>query len=239
MAARFPTSRWSRVIRAGDPDDPGARQRSRICAAITGSLSTPLSDAMAFRQTRPRTSSKDYSPTCSNGATWRRIDQSKGRFRSFLRAACEHYLANRRDHDRAVKRGGGLTIVSINRLDAESRYDREPAHELTAERLFERQWALTVLGRVLERLEAESVQAGKGRVCSRALRRRCRATPWTPSYATIGAELGMSDGAVRVAAHRLRARYRELLREEVGRTTDDPAAIDSEIGDLMAALASD
>ena len=72
------------------------------------------------------------------------LDQSKGRFRSFLRAACEHYLANRRDHDRAAKRGGGVTIVSIDRLDAESRYDREPAHELTAERLFERQWALTV-----------------------------------------------------------------------------------------------
>ena len=95
------------------------------------------------------------------------VDRSKGRFRSFLRAACEHYLANRRDHDRAAKRGGGVTIVPIDRLDAESRYDREPAHELTAERLFERQWALTLLGRVLERLEAEMGQAGKARLFAR------------------------------------------------------------------------
>jgi RNA polymerase sigma factor (sigma-70 family) len=165
------------------------------------------------------------------------MDQSKGRFRSFLRAACEHYLANRRDHDRAAKRGGGVTIVSINRLDAENRYDREPAHELTAERLFERQWALTVLSRVLERLEDEAVQADKGMLFAR-LRPVLQGDELAPSYATIGAELGMCDGAVRVAAHRLRARCRELLRENVGRTTDEPTAIDSEIADLPATLAS-
>ena len=80
------------------------------------------------------------------------IDGSKGRFRAFLRAACEHYLANCRDHDRAAKRGGEQSIVSINRLDAEDRYMREPAHEITAERLFERQWALTLLERILRLL---------------------------------------------------------------------------------------
>ena len=117
------------------------------------------------------------------------VDQSKGRFGSFLRAACEHYLANRRDHDRAAKRGGAATIVSINRLDAESRYEREPAHELTAERLFELQWALTLLGRVLERLEAESVQAGKAQLFS-LLRPVLQGDSLAPSYAAIGAELG-------------------------------------------------
>ena len=104
MAARFPTTRWSRVIRAGDPADPGAITASRNSAATTGSLFMPSSDAKVSRQTRPRTSSRDSSPTCLSAATWRALDQSKGRFRSFLRAACEHYLANRRDHDRAAKR---------------------------------------------------------------------------------------------------------------------------------------
>jgi DNA-directed RNA polymerase specialized sigma24 family protein len=152
-----------------------------------------------------------------------------------VRAACEHYLANSRDHDRAAKRGGGIAIVSIDRLDAESRYDREPAHSLTAERLFEKQWALTVLARVLESLEAESVRAGKAALFAR-LRPVLQVDKLAPSYSAIGVELGMSDGAVRIAAHRLRLRYRELLRDEVGRTTDDPAAIDEEIADLMTTL---
>lgn len=146
-------------------------------------------------------------------------------------------MANRRDHDRAVKRGGAVAIVSINRLDAERRYDREPAHELTAERLFERDWAVTVLERVLQRLEAESAKAGKD-VLFAELRPSLQGDRFAPSYASIAAKLGMSDGAVRVAAHWLRSRYRELLRDEVGRTTDDPIAINSEIGDLLAALAS-
>ena len=94
-----------------------------------------------------------------------------------------------------------------------------------------------MLSRVLERLEEESARADRAGLFAR-LRPVLQGDPLDSSYSTIGAELGMSDGAVRVAAHRLRVRYRELLREEVGRTTDDPTAIDSEIGDLMAALAS-
>jgi DNA-directed RNA polymerase specialized sigma24 family protein len=123
--------------------------------------------------------------------------------------------------------------VSIDRLDAETRYAREPSHELTAERVFERQWALTLLARVLERLEAES---GKTALFGR-LRPALQGEDLAESYAAIGGELRMSDGAVRVAAHRLRARYRELLRDEVGRTTEDPKSVSEEIAELMAALA--
>ena len=237
MAARLPTTRWSRVIRASDSADPGARTAlEELCRDYWFPL---------YAFVRRHGLSPDEGEDIVQGlfadlierGDMASMDQSKGRFRSFLRAACEHYLANRRDHVRPAKRGGGVTIVSINRLDAESRYDREPAHELTAERLFERQWALTVLSRVLERFEVEAVQAGKWTLFAR-LRPALQGDELAPSYAAIGAELGMSDGAVRVAAHRLRARYRELLREEVGRTTDEPTAIDSEIADLLATLAS-
>jgi DNA-directed RNA polymerase specialized sigma24 family protein len=236
MAARFPTTRWSRIIRAGDPADPVAQ------AALEDLCRDYWFPLYAF--VRRHGVSHDEAEDIVQGfladllerGDLLNLDQSKGRFRAFLRAACEHYLANRRDHDRAAKRGGGITVVSINRLDAENRYDREPAHELTAERLFAKQWALTVLGHVLGRLEAESIAAGKALLFAR-LRPVLQGDNLAPSYAMIGAELGMSDGAVRVGAHRLRARYRELLREEVGRTTDDPTAIDSEIGDLLAALA--
>jgi DNA-directed RNA polymerase specialized sigma24 family protein len=237
MPARFPTTRWSRVIRAGDPADPGGRAAlEELCRDYWFPL---------YVFVRRHGLSVDEAEDIVQGfladllerGDLANLDESKGRFRSFLRAACEHYLANRRDHDRAAKRGGGVTIVSINRLAAESRYEREPAHEMSAERLFERQWALTLLGRVMERLEAESVQAGKAELFAR-LRPVLQGDNLAPSYAAIGAELGMSDGAARVAAHRLRGRYRELLREEVGRTTDEPTAIDSEIADLLATLAA-
>jgi DNA-directed RNA polymerase specialized sigma24 family protein len=236
MAARFPTTRWSRIIRAGDPGDPVSR------TALEDLCSDYWFPLYAF--VRRHGVSYDEAEDIVQGfladllerGDLASLDQSKGRFRAFLRAACEHYLANCRDHDRAAKRGGGITIVSINRLDAENRYDREPAHGLTAERLFAKQWALTVLGRVLARLEAESIAAGKALLFAR-LRPVLQGDNLAPSYAMIGVELGMSDGAVRVAAHRLRSRYRELLRDEVGRTTDEPAAIDSEIRDLLAALA--
>jgi RNA polymerase sigma-70 factor (ECF subfamily) len=144
-------------------------------------------------------------------------------------------MANRRDHDRAAKRGGERTIMPIDRLDAEGRYGREPAHELTAERVFERQWALTLLERVLRRLEDESARSNKSVLFDR-LRPALQGDHLAPSYCNIAAALGMAEGAVRVAVHRLRARYRELLREEVGRTTDDAAGIDDEIADLLAAL---
>ena len=235
MAARFPTTRWSRILRAGDSADPGARAAlEELCRDYWFPLY-----AFARRRGLPSVEAEDVVQGLLADLLERgdlaNLNRSKGRFRSFLRAACEHYLANLRDRDRAAKRGGGVTIVSIDRFDAESRYDREPAHGLTAERVFERQWALTLLDRVLERLEAEMGQAGKASLFAR-LRPALQGDALAPSYAEIGVELGMSDGAVRVAAHRLRARYRELVREEVGRTTDDPAAVDEEIGELMAAL---
>jgi len=235
VAARFPTTRWSRVVRAGDPADPGARAALEdLCRDYW----FPLYAFARRRELSPPEAEdlvQGFLADLLERGDLANVDRSKGRFRSFLRAACEHYLANRRDCDRAAKRGGDVTIVSIERLDAERRYDQEPAHELTAERLFERQWALTLLGRVLERLETELAQAGKAELFAR-LRPALQGDHLAPSHAAVGAELGMSDGAVRVAAHRLRARYRELLREEVGRTTDDPAAIDEEIAELMQAL---
>ena len=161
MAARFPTSRWSRVIRAGNPVDPGA---ATALEDLCGDYWFPLYAFVRRHGVSPNEAADIVQGLLCDlieRGDMARIDQSKGRFRSFLRAACEHYLANCRDYDRAGKRVGKLTIVSINRIDAESRYDREPYHELTAERLFERQWALTVLSRVLERLEEESARADR------------------------------------------------------------------------------
>ena len=164
------------------------------------------------------------------------VKPEKGKFRSFLMAACTHFLANQVDHDRAKKRGGGRAPISIDRLAAERRYGSEPTHNLTAERLFERQWALALLDNVREALAAEMTRAGKARQFE-ALRPALLGEAERTPYTQIAADLGLTEEAARTAAHRLRRRYRELLCEEVARTLDDPREVDAEIRSLFGALA--
>jgi hypothetical protein len=132
-------------------------------------------------------------------------------------------------------RGGGQTPVSIDWQDAEGRYLNEPAHDLTAERLFERRWATVLLGYVLARLESEAGLAGKADLFNH-LRPLLEGEDLAESYRSIGEALRMSEGAVKVAAHRFRGRYRQILREEVARTVADLADVDAEIADLLRAL---
>jgi RNA polymerase sigma factor (sigma-70 family) len=235
-AARFPTTHWSRVLRAGDPADRGSREAlEHLC----GDYWYPLY-AFARRQGLDQEDAGDLIQGFLTDLIERRdlakADPSRGRFRSFLKAACGHYLAHRRDHDRALKRGGGRSPVPIDRQDAEGRYLNEPAHDLTAERLFERRWAMVLLGHVLARLQSEAGRARNSNLFER-LRPILEGEDRADSYKEIGATLGMTEGAVKVAAHRFRARYRQILREEVARTVDDPAEVDAEIADLLKSLA--
>jgi RNA polymerase sigma-70 factor (ECF subfamily) len=236
-ATCFPTTEWSRIVRAGGACDSAAH------AALEGLCRDywfPLY-ALARRRGLPPAEAEDavqgLLADLLERSALSALDQSKGRFRAFLRTAFDHYLSNRRDHDRAARRGGGRRLLSIDRLDAEGRYEREPGHALTPERLFERQWALALLEHVLARLEAEAINSGKADLFER-LRPALQGDALAPSARDIGAAVGLSEGAVRTAAHRLRARYRGLLREEVARTTDDPNAVDAELVDLLAALST-
>jgi RNA polymerase sigma-70 factor (ECF subfamily) len=234
-AAGFPTTHWSRVLRAGDPTDRESRNAlERLC----GDYWYPLY-AFARRQGLDRDDASDLVQGFLADLIERRdlakVDPARGRFRSFLRAACGNFLSHARDHDRALKRGGGRTPVSIDMQDAEGRYVNEPAHDLTAERLFERRWATVLLGHVLSRLESEACRGGNSELFSH-LRPLLEGDDLAESYRQIGDALHMSEGSVKVAAHRFRRRYRQLLREEVARTVADPAEIDGEIADLLLAL---
>jgi RNA polymerase sigma-70 factor (ECF subfamily) len=162
-------------------------------------------------------------------------DPNRGRFRSFLRTVCAHFLANRHDWDHARKRGGGQTVLPIDSVEAEGRYAMEFADDLTPERIFDRSWALTLLGRVLDQLGQEYDNAGKAATFE-ALRDMLAGDPELHSYTAVAALLGTSEGAARVAAHRLRRRYGELLRQEIAATVAAPTEIDDEIKDLFAAL---
>jgi RNA polymerase sigma-70 factor (ECF subfamily) len=235
MSVRFPTTHWSRLGRVGDPADPASRA---VLEQLCRDYWFPMY-AFIRRRGHDAHQAQDlvqgFLVDLLERGDLARLDQSKGRFRSFLRAACDHYLANRRDHERAAKRGGASVILSIDRLDAEDRYAREPSHGRTPERLYEKQWALALLARVLERLEAESQQDGKDELF-RWLKPALQGDGLAPNYVVIGGELCMTENAVRGAARRMRLRYRELLREEVARTTADPDDVDEEIGELMIAL---
>jgi DNA-directed RNA polymerase specialized sigma24 family protein len=232
----FPTTCWSRVVHAGDAADPGARD---ALESLCRDYWYPL-----YAFVRRRGASRDDAADLVQGFFADLIerrdlaiaDPHRGRFRSFLRAACAHYLAHQRDRERATVRGGGRWSISIDVAAAEDRLGGELAHEQTAERLFERRWALDLLARVLARLEAEMAGSGKAALFAR-LRPMLEGNDHGDSYREVGLAVGLTEGAVKVAAHRLRGRYRELLRQEVARTVADPADVDGELAELIAAVA--
>jgi DNA-directed RNA polymerase specialized sigma24 family protein len=233
--AGFPTTHWSRVLRASDPNDRECRD------ALEGLCRDYWYPLYAFvrRQGLDHEGASDVVQAFLTDLIERRdlakADLARGRFRSFLRTACAHFLAHVREHDRAAKRGGGRPLVSIDLRDAEGRYVNEPAHDLTAERLFERRWTMVLLERVLARLESEADSRGNSAIFVH-LRPLLEGGDLEESYKHIGEALQMSEGSVKVAAHRLRRRYRQLLLDEVGRTVADPADVDAEIADLLRAL---
>lgn len=169
-----------------------------------------------------------------------RVEPARGRFRSFLLASLKHFLANEHARERTRKRGGHIPRIPLG-FPAEADTEHAPgpdpaATSLTPDAAFDRQWALSLLNRVLGRLGEEYAAAGKA-----ALFQHLRETLTSPRgslpYSVLGQALGLSEGAVKVAVHRLRCRYRELLRAEIVGTLEDPSRVDEELHHLFAALA--
>lgn len=235
---RFPTTQWSQVIAAGDPDAPLARESlAELCAAYWYPLYAYIR-RRGHDSEQARDLTQDFFTRALEKGLLAEADPTRGRFRSFLRTVCTHFLANHRDREHAIKRGGGRVAIPLDAAGAEGQYARELADGLTPERIFDRSWALTLLGRVLDRLGREYDEAGKTAVFE-ALRGRLAGDTEESSYTNVAAQIGLTEGAARVAAHRLRRRYGELLRQEIGNTLADPTLIDDEIRDLFAALGNE
>jgi RNA polymerase sigma-70 factor (ECF subfamily) len=157
----------------------------------------------------------------------------KGRFRAFILTSLKFFMADEADRSRALKRGGGI-VLSFEFSSGEDRYQREPAHDETPERIFERRWALSVLDRVVEKLRNEFMLHGRPEHFER-LKIFLLGQSDAP-YSALAREMNTSEGALKVAIHRLRKRYRELFRQEIADTVADPAEVESELRYLAAAL---
>jgi RNA polymerase sigma-70 factor (ECF subfamily) len=234
----FPTTRWCRVAAAGDPADPDSRRALEdLCSAYW----YPVYAHIRRRGYEPQDAldlTQDYFARHLEGrALLRAADPARGRFRALLKTDCGFFLAHEAERRRTLRRGGGAPALSIDARDAEGRYLREPADPgLTPDRLFDRAWAIGLLGDVLDRLAREHAAAGQSDRFE-ALRPTLEGGRDTP-HADIAARLGTTVAAVEAAARRLRHRYREVLRQQIAATLEDPAdeAVDEEIRALFAAL---
>ena len=165
----------------------------------------------------------------------RLADRNKGKFRTFLLATLDFFLAREWSRAHRQKRGGDFIFVSLDETGPEERYAREPADNDTPERKFERQWALTVLKQTMTALEQECVANGKGTIFH-AVKNLLSGEREAGAYAAVSQNLQMAEGAVRVAVHRLRQRYGELLRAEIGQTVGGPEEVEEEMKYLLRAL---
>jgi RNA polymerase sigma-70 factor (ECF subfamily) len=163
------------------------------------------------------------------------VSSEKGRFRAFMLAAFKHFLANEWDKSQRQKRGAGLTPLSLDWQDADARYQIDPTDQFSPDTLYDRAWATTLLEQVISRMRDESAAEGKGKVFEQ-LKPFLMAGQSAIPYAEAAARLGLNEGAARVAVHRLRKRYRELLREEISQTLCDPADVEEEMRSLFRAF---
>jgi len=235
--SNFATTQWSLVLRAAQPNDDEARSAMEV---LCRRYWLPL-----YAFARRRLSTIDEAQDLTQEFFLRLIEKNvlatatpeRGRFRSFLLTSLRNFLANEWDRKSAKKRGGQGVCLSIDWEVGESRLSVASADFRTPEQEFERQWALTLLEVVIQRLQKEFTDSGKNRQFD-LLKDTLTGRPGGLDYRGISAELGLSEDATRQAAHRMRRRYRELLREEVACTLGSSQEVDDEIDRLFEALAS-
>jgi len=233
----FATTHWTVVLAAGRGSSPEAEVAlEELCRTYWFPL---------YVYVRRRTSTREDAEDLTQAFFARLLEKNylekltsqKGKFRAFLLAALKHFLVNEWNRANRQKRGGGVAPLSLDWQDADARYQIEPADNLSPDKLYDRAWAVTLLERVLARLRDENAAEDKAR-CFEQLKAFLMVGTDAIPYAEASAKLNLSEGAVRVAVHRLRRRYRELLRDEISQTLSDAAEIAEEMRTLFSAFAN-
>jgi RNA polymerase sigma-70 factor (ECF subfamily) len=232
----FVTTRWTVVLAAGRGRTPQAdRALEELCRAYWFPLY-----AYVRRRGYAREDAEDSVQAFFARFLARNylagLSAERGRFRAFLLASLKNFLANEWKKSRRLKRGGGETVLSLDWETADTKFQVAATNEPSPDQAFDREWAVALLAQVIERLRAECVAEGRGGQFEQ-LKVFLTAGKGAVPHAAVAKALGLEEGAVRVAVHRLRKRYRELLRDEIAHTLADPAQVDEEMRALFSAFA--
>ena len=235
-AAQFGQTQWSVVLAAAGKRDLALAEQSleKLCRVywlplytyIRRQGETPHDAQDLTQEFFARLLEKDFLGS---------VDQAKGRFRSFLLASLKHFLSNQRDRARAQKRGGGQTPLSLDFSNAETSLGFQPTDEQTPEKAFEKRWALTLLEQSLARLRKEYSDGGR-RELFEQLKTTLTEGRGSVPYAELSARLGISEASVKMAVHRLRQRYRAVLRAEIAETVARESEVEDELREVFRAL---
>jgi DNA-directed RNA polymerase specialized sigma24 family protein len=232
---QFMTTRWSLVLVAGRRSSPDSRQAlEALCHAYWYPLYAYVRRRVAdVNEAQDLTQAFFAELLAKNyvGAA----DVERGRFRAFLLTALKHFLSKEWEKAMAQKRGGQKVVIPLDFETVNSRAIVQPAAGLTAEQIYDREWAIALLDRTMQRLETEFAEEGKQGQFE-ALKGLLIGQAEGTTYSDCAAKLGLTEAAVKMRAHRMRRRYRELLRAEIGETVSGPDEIDDEISKLFATL---
>jgi RNA polymerase sigma factor (sigma-70 family) len=235
-SARFLTTHWSVVLAVGRSDSTRSQTAlARLCQTYW----YPLYAYVRRRGHSPHDAqdlTQEFFARLLERHSLASADPNRGRFRSFLLSSLNHFLAHEWEKVRAQKRGGRCEVLSLDLALAEERYDLEPADTSSPDKLFDKHWAGALLEEVLNQLEAEYQQAGKAELFA-GLKQTLTGTRESQPYAVLAARLGMNEAAIKVAVHRLRKRYRQLLRAEIANIVADSEQAEDELRYLFTALA--
>lgn len=231
----FLTTRWQVVVQAGDATAPDAAAAlETLCRAYWPPIYARVR-RMGFNPDDAADLTQAFFARLIEGTFLNQADPARGRFRTFLLTALEHFVRDELDRAKTWKRGGRVTFVPLDVATAEAEYERAIAASGPDERLFDRAWARTLLERVRQRLLVEAEVGGRGALCAALLPGGGREPE---PYEAIGTRLGLSEGAVKLAAFRLRQRYREVIRAEVAETVSSAAELEEELRHLLAVVAA-
>jgi RNA polymerase sigma factor (sigma-70 family) len=235
--AAFETTHWSVVVAAGHSSVPGAQEAlEKLCRAYW----YPIYVYVRQQGQSPHDAqdlTQEFFARLLEKKYLRLADPDRGKFRAFLLKSLKHFLVNEWEKARTQKRGGGQCFIPLDAEIAESRYAAEPVQALTLDQVYEKRWAVTLIEAVLTRLR-ESYAATDRLQVFETLKAFIWGERTTLSYAEVAPQLGLTEGAVKVAVHRLRGRYRELLRAEIAETVATPGEVDEELQHLIAVLSA-
>ncbi len=228
----FLTTRWSIVLTARGDDTAAREALAKLCTAYW----FPLYAFVRREGHSPHDAqdlTQEFFARLLEKGWLSAVAQERGRFRSWLLVSMRHFLANEWNRAHTQRRGGGAAIISIDEAAAENRLGEGPSTGAAAETLYDRQWAVALLDQVMKRLREEYHRSGRGPIFDRL---KGALSGEIGAYTEVASDLGLSEGAVKVAVHRLRDRYRTLIRKEIAQTVEHPSEIEDELRVLFAAL---